>query len=89
MSGTTSGEGTANFLFADVPQFSGGAKTGTAQLGSKNTLGADLQNGVFVAFAPYDHPQIAFAGVVDYGGHGGDTAGLVAKAAFMKYFDWK
>lgn len=89
MSGTTSGEGTANFLFADVPEFSGGAKTGTAQLGSKNTIGGELYNGVFVAFAPYDHPQIAFAGVVDYGGHGGDTAGLVAKAAFMKYFGWK
>jgi penicillin-binding protein 2 len=89
MSGTTSGEGTANFLFADVPQFSGGAKTGTAQLGSKNTIGGELYNGVFVAFAPYDHPQIAFAGVVDYGGHGGDTAGLIAKAAFLKYFGWK
>lgn len=89
MSDTTNGEGTANFLFSNVSEFSGGAKTGTAQLGSQNTVGAELYNGVFVAFAPYDHPQIAFAGVVDYGGHGGDTAGLVAKAAFMKYFGWK
>ncbi|NLI91987.1 MAG: penicillin-binding protein 2 [Peptococcaceae bacterium] len=89
MSGVTSGEGTANWLFSDVPQFSGGGKTGTAQIGSKGTSKGESYNGMFVAFAPYDDPQIAFAGVVEYGGHGGDTAGLVAKAAFIKYFGWK
>jgi penicillin-binding protein 2 len=88
MSGVTSGEGTARSLFADVPEFTGGAKTGTAQLGSKNTSLEEVYNGVFVAFAPYDSPQIAFAGVIEYGGHGGDTAGLVAKAAFKQYFGW-
>ncbi|KGK91236.1 penicillin-binding protein [Desulfosporosinus sp. HMP52] len=85
----TQGEGTANWLFADVPEYTGGAKTGTAQIGSKNTISGEIYNGVFVAFAPYDHPQVAFAGVVEFGGHGGETAGLVAKAAFMKYFGWK
>ena len=89
MSAVTSGEGTGAFLFADVPEFSGGAKTGTAQIGSKDTISGEIYNGVFVAFAPYDHPQIAFAGVVEFGSHGGDTAGYVAKAAFMKYFGWK
>lgn len=89
MAEVTSGEGTANWLFSDVPEFSGGGKTGTAQIGSKNTIAGELYNGMFVAFAPYDNPQIAFAGVVEYGGHGGDTAGLVAKAAFMQYFGWK
>ncbi len=89
MEGTTSAGGTAGFLFANVPQFSGGGKTGTAQIGSKGTIAGKEYNGVFVAFAPYDHPQIAFAGVVDHGGEGGDTAGLVAKAAFMQYFGWK
>ncbi|MFZ3100844.1 MAG: penicillin-binding protein 2 [Desulfitobacteriaceae bacterium] len=89
MSGVTSGEGTAAFLFADVPQFSGGAKTGTAQIGSKYTMLEEVYNGLFVAFAPYDNPQIAFAGVIEFGGHGGDTAGFVAKAAFMQYFGWK
>ena len=89
MSKVTSGEGTASGLFADVPEFSGGGKTGTAQLGSKGTAAGELFNGVFVAFAPYDDPQIAFAGVVEYGGHGGETAGAVAKAAFMEYFGWE
>jgi penicillin-binding protein 2 len=89
MAAATVGQGTAAFLFSDIPQFSGGAKTGTAQIGSKGTAAENMYNGVFVAFAPYDHPQIAFAGVVQYGSTGGDTAGLVARAAFMKYFGWK
>jgi peptidoglycan glycosyltransferase (EC 2.4.1.129) len=88
MSAVTSGDGTANFLFANVPEFTGGGKTGTAQIGSKNTILGEAYSGVFVAFAPYDNPQIAFAGVIEYGGHGGETAGYVAKAAFMKYFGW-
>lgn len=89
MAAVTSGEGTAAWLFADVPDFSGGGKTGTAQIGSKDTASGNLFNGMFVAFAPYDDPQVAFAGVVEYGGHGGDTAGYVAKSAFMEYFGWK
>jgi len=89
MRAVTSGEGTANWLFSDVPEYSGGGKTGTAQIGSKDTISGEIYNGVFVAFAPYDNPQIAFAGVVEFGGHGGETAGYVAKAAFMEYFGWK
>ena len=44
------------------------AKTGTAQTGSK------VSNGVFVAFAPYDDPQIALAVVIEKGGSGGALA---------------
>jgi len=89
VTGSGGDNGTAQYIFADLPEFSGGAKTGTAQQGSVNTALGQVYNGMFVAFAPYDHPQIAFAGVVEYGEHGGDTAGYVAKAAFMKYFGWK
>lgn len=81
--------GTAQRIFSDLPDFTGGAKTGTAQKGNVGTELENVYNGMFVAFAPYDHPQIAFAGVVEYGEHGGETAGKVAKAAFMKYFGWK
>ncbi|MGI5901538.1 MAG: penicillin-binding protein 2 [Desulfitobacteriia bacterium] len=88
MSKVTSGDGTAAWLFWDLPQFTGGGKTGTAQLGSKNTAQGDKYNGMFVAFAPYEDPEIAFAGVVEYGGHGSETAGYVAKAAFKHYFGW-
>jgi penicillin-binding protein 2 len=89
MSEVTGPNGTAGFLFLDTPEFTGGGKTGTAQIGSKDSILGESYNGMFVAFAPYEKPQIAFAGVVEYGGHGGETAGKVAKAAFKKYFGWK
>lgn len=44
------------------------AKTGTAQTGGK------VSNGVFVAFAPYDDPQIALAVMIEKGGSGGALA---------------
>ena len=44
------------------------AKTGTAETGSK------VSNGVFVAFAPYDDPQIAVAVVIEKGGSGSALA---------------
>lgn len=81
-------DGTANFLFMDVPEFSGGGKTGTAQTQSKNAVKIDY-DGMFVAFAPYDKPEIAFAAVVSDAESGGSSAGYVAREAFMQYFSWK
>ncbi len=49
------------------------AKTGTAQTGGRGTI----SNGVFVAFAPYDDPQIALAIVIEKG----DTGGALAETA--------
>jgi len=46
------------------------AKTGTAQTGGRGST----SNGVFVAFAPYDDPQIALALVIEKGGSGGALA---------------
>lgn len=48
-----------------------GAKTGSAQVGT------DIANGTFVAYAPYDDPEIAIAIVVEKGGSGS----LLANAA--------
>ena len=42
-----------------------GAKTGSAQVGT------DIANGTFVAYAPYDDPEIAIAIVVEKGGQCG------------------
>ncbi|HZW83409.1 MAG TPA: hypothetical protein VFF14_08340, partial [Candidatus Deferrimicrobium sp.] len=53
---------------------------------SINTAEGSEFNGTFVAFAPYDNPEIAFAGVVEYGKHGGTSAGELCKAAFLQYF---
>ncbi len=49
------------------------AKTGTAQTGGANS------NGVFVAFAPYDDPQIAVALVIEKGDTGGALASTVVE----------
>ncbi len=77
--------GSAYSLFRNFP-IEVAAKTGTAQTG----LVADDPNkdyhGIFVAFAPYDDPEVAFAGIIEYGYHGGSSAGLVCKAVFEKYF---
>ena len=51
---------------------SAGAKTGTAQLG-----GGLKNNGVFVAFAPYDDPEIAIALVLEKGDAGAALASTV------------
>ena len=60
------------------------AKTCSAQ-----THGAARTHGLFICFAPYDHPTIAIAAIVEHGGHGGDTAGKVARAMLQAYFHLK
>ena len=47
---------------------SAGAKTGSAQVGT------EIANGVFVAYAPFDDPEIAVAIVIEKGGSGAALA---------------
>ncbi|MEN6326856.1 MAG: penicillin-binding protein 2 [Syntrophomonas sp.] len=87
MTQVTQPGGTAYFLFSNFPaNIKVGAKTGTAETGRKGDDRLGEFHGVFVAFAPFDNPQIAFAGVVEYGRHGSESAGWVAKAVFEQYF---
>lgn len=82
--------GTGYSIFSALPpEISGGAKTGTAQTGRRGDNKNRDYHGVFIAYAPYDDPQIAFAGLVEYGYHGSTSAGLVAKAVFEQYFKAK
>ena len=71
-------EGTASNVFEDFFIEVAG-KTGTAEV-SKGS-----NNGIFVAFAPYDNPQIAIAIVIEHG-TGGYLAAPIAKAMFTQYF---
>lgn len=71
-------DGTGAGVFRNYPIKVGG-KTGSAEIASGSP------NAVFVAFAPYDDPQIAVAIVIEHGWHGGDAAN-VAKAIFDAYF---
>ena len=59
------------------------AKTGTAQLGTKAQQIPD--HTTFIAFAPYDDPEIAVAVVIEHGSKTQFPAD-VAKAIFDAYF---
>lgn len=80
--------------------FETAGKTGTAQVvaakagfgGNINakTLPKLLQDHAwFVAYAPFDHPKIVVAVLVEHGGHGGSTAAPLAKKVFEAYLNKK
>lgn len=70
--------GTAGTVFGDFP-IEVCAKTGSAQVST------GVANGVFVAYAPYEDPQIAVAVVVENAGSGNSIA-PVARDIFTEYF---
>lgn len=71
--------GTAAGVFGYSYELTAGAKTGTASVPDGTA------NGVFVAFAPYEDPQIAVCVVVEHGAHG-NYVGSVARDIFDAYF---
>ena len=72
MGAVVSEGGTAARIFADYPIKIGG-KSGTAQTGQKDKN----DNGVFVAFAPFDDPEIAVCVVGECAGSGSNVAPIV------------
>ncbi len=87
MTAVTQAGGTASFLFTNFPvDLPVAAKTGTAETGRVGDRADSEFHGTFIAFAPADNPQIAFAGVIEYGRHGSESAGYVAKAVLEQYF---
>jgi penicillin-binding protein 2 len=68
-------------------------KTGTAQV-FKKSAGIDADklpkderdHAWFVGYAPADKPEIAFAIVIEHGGHGGTTAAPVARKVLEVFF---
>ncbi len=72
-------EGSAARYFRDLP-VEVGAKTGTAQVSRNSEAHA-----IFVAFAPYENPEIAISIVVEHGGSGTSVA-EIAGEIFSYYF---
>ena len=70
MAEVTDDQGTAARTFANYPIKVAG-KSGTAQVAGQG------DNAVFIAYAPYDDPQIAIAVVGEQAGHGSDIAPIV------------
>ncbi len=70
-------------------------KTGTAQVVRLRAVGSNNEEEIpyefrdhawFVAFAPYENPQIAVAVIVEHGGHGGAAAAPIARKIIETYF---
>jgi len=72
--------GTAGYVFQGFPIPIAG-KTGTAE----NPRGAD--DGLFVCYAPFDHPTIVVFVVMEHGGFGTDCAAPVARRILEAYFN--
>ncbi|MDD4237615.1 MAG: penicillin-binding protein 2 [Desulfotomaculaceae bacterium] len=70
-------DGTAYGFFNGFPPVA--AKTGTAEVLNHDS------HALFVAFAPYDKPEIAVAVVIEYAGHGGTIGGPVAEDMIAAY----
>ena len=69
-------------------------KTGTSQVvklrdSKKSTPYQYLDHALFVAFAPFENPEIAVSVVVEHGEHGGTAAASVAGKILRAYFDGK
>ncbi len=69
-------------------------KTGTAQVvamrrDSKRLPEMYRDHAWFVAFAPYEVPEIALSVMVEHGGHGGDAAAPIAKRTIEAYIKSK
>jgi penicillin-binding protein 2 len=79
---------------ARIPGYNVCGKTGTAQVvGYERGAGLHDKNKAefgdhawFVAFAPYQDPQVAVAVLVEHGGHGADAAAPVAYRILDTYF---
>ncbi len=69
-------------------------KTGTAQV-FKRSVGVDADkqpknerdHAWFIGYAPAENPEIAFAIVIEHGGHGGTTAAPVARQVLEVFFE--
>lgn len=85
MRAVTQPGGTAAGIFANFPVAVAG-KTGTAQTGKDKNGKERPTHGWFVGFAPADKPQVAVAAIIEFGGHGGSSAGLVVKDVLAEYF---
>lgn len=69
-------------------------KTGTSQVvklrdSKNNTPYQYRDHALFVAFAPFENPEIAVAVVVEHGEHGGAAAAPIAGRILRAYFDGK
>jgi penicillin-binding protein 2 len=80
--------GTGGASRSEIVQVAG--KTGTAQVVALRSglSGSERyrDHAWFVAFAPFEQPEVALSVFVEHGGHGGSAAAPIAKRALEAYF---
>ena len=81
----TGASGTASGVFSGFPldRFPVGGKTGTAQIGSADS---GLNFAWFVSYAPVTDPEYVVAVYLEKAGHGGESAGPVARQIYEGIF---
>ncbi len=83
-------EGTGRGAWLPYVEVAG--KTGTSQVVSleKEKTGQNIRrfqnHSLFVAYAPFDYPQVAVAVIVEHGGQGSQVAAPLAKQVLAAYF---
>lgn len=82
----TGASGTASSTFAGFPldRFPIAGKTGTAQIGESE---ANRNDAWFVSYGPVDSPQYVISVLVQDAGHGGTSAGPIARQIWEAIFD--
>jgi penicillin-binding protein 2 len=78
--GVVDRKGTSHWPMQGLP-VSVAAKTGSAETGTLRDA-----HSWFICFAPYENPRIAVAVIVEYGGHGSEVAGYVARRMLQAAF---
>ena len=86
-------EGTA-YGYADLENISSAGKTGTGEFCDEVTYAQGLcepgnwpTHAWYVAYAPYENPEIAVVAFIYYGGEGAVTAGPVVRQILEAYFE--
>jgi penicillin-binding protein 2 len=75
-----------------IPEIPVAGKTGTAQVGKlyrdikEVGWNPEYDHAWFAGYAPADHPEIAFAVLIEHGGHGGAAAAPIAMEVVRGYF---
>ncbi|MCL6610526.1 MAG: penicillin-binding protein 2 [Peptococcaceae bacterium] len=78
------GDGTGSAAFWGAP-YRVAAKTGTAEVGDK----AQNSHALYVAYAPYEKPEVAVSVIIEYGYKGSSLGGPVARKILDAYFQAK
>ncbi len=77
---------TGTAVKANLPEIAVAGKTGSAEFGTPDAQGYRPTHAWFLAFAPYDNPEVAVVVFVEGGGEGSGVAAPIAARILRYYF---